>query len=288
MNHGGQWAPNARDWKTTFSVGPGYRRDRQKFICPADQSAYYYRDFNTVLASSSLVFSWERLLLKFAADYGWLVNGELDSKFSPKRSFARGKISGPENGQRLFIGHRWRSRLPDQILDLWKRLFLLYPRARLYHSHFNAFPRGTSSATVSSDTTTNWIVFTMTRPIQQDWFGPYAEGRIAFAWKDAWRCDFYYQYIPIHFRQTFTSSIDDFNALLFSTATLSRESDKGKSTRTQLGGADIPTVPAIIGSSAPISKAPAPGVTPSIASNIKKLIPIHPASLSHETLSKKN
>ena len=109
------------------------------------------------------------------------------------------------------------------------------------YSHFNALPKEQKSYRIPDGT--GYTALEYRHPIQQDWFGPYAEGRVAFSWKEAWRLDFYYQYIPIYFRETQQQSINYFymsGGVLSQTGTiLENISSKANTTRTQLGGVDI-------------------------------------------------
>jgi hypothetical protein len=115
------------------------------------------------------------------------------------------------------------------------------PAFGYFYSHLNAFPKyiETSFADNGDLTTLSY-----TRPIQQDWFGPTAEGRIAFSWKDAWRLDGYYQYRPVDFRITMQQSIHQYffnppGTLGTANDVIENISSYGHTTRTHLGGLDF-------------------------------------------------
>ena len=78
----GEWTPphKQRDWTFTFTNGVGYRRDRQKFTTPNNPTVSYLDHFNTVYTTLNLLFTWDRVLIKFSGDYGWLANGNLHLK----------------------------------------------------------------------------------------------------------------------------------------------------------------------------------------------------------------
>jgi hypothetical protein len=240
-NRTGTWTPPSeqREWTMTFSNGIGYRRDSQKLKDYTDQSVSYLKHFNSIEASASLLFAWDRVLIKLAADYGWLVSGDLNFKAQS------GLYSIPVKFPTFSMGSGYSADVMGSIgcrIKFWKwnRGSLSFiPALGYVYSHFNAFPAKQGRATppaAAGLTTMEYI-----RPIQQDWFGPLVEGRIAFSWKEAWRIDFFYQYIPIDFRQTLEQSVSHFFSNPLATANTSREhlGSKSDTTRTQLGGADI-------------------------------------------------
>lgn len=238
----GNWVPpsQARDWTMTFSNEVGYRRDRQKFRSKANHSVAYLHQFNTVSETADLVFTWERLLIKLSADYGWLINGSLNFKaldhaFSEPSSFSMFKMgSGYSADVKAAIGCR---------IKFWKFNYgslSFIPALGYIYSHFNAYPKEQHR----SAGTSGYSTLEYSRPIQQDLFGPLVEGRIAFSWKEQWRFDCYYQYIPNNFRETAEQSIGNFTfnpptTLTQANLVRSRIASKSDTTRTQLGGADI-------------------------------------------------
>ena len=252
-NTTGQWIPPSRQrtWTMTFSEGIGYRRDRQKFISAIDRSVSYFHNFNTIQTTARLTFAWERVLIQLGGDYGWLVNGDLNTKalngifHEPAENFPTYKMgSGYSADVQAALGCR---------IKFWtfnRGSFSFIPALGYVYSHFNAYPKKQGRSPVPASPlvlpagTTGYTSQEYSCPIQQDWFGPYAEGRIAFSWKEEWRFDLYYQYIPIDFRQTMARSVSSFFSNppgTLVTANTSREnlSSKAHTTRTQQGGADI-------------------------------------------------
>jgi hypothetical protein len=234
-----------RDWKMTFSEGMGYRRDRQKLISAYDHSTYRYRDIDTITAVGCLTWSWERLLLRFSGSYGWLVKGNLDMQ-----GLSSPFLAPAQHFQTLKMGSGYSLDIDGALgcrIKFWQfnnGSFSFIPALGYLYSHFNAYPRSQSRSQEISGDTSGWVSFEMIRPVQQDWFGSYAEGRIAFSWREIWRLDFYYQYIPIDFRQTLQESIGNYffnSSGTLTTASLSTEraSAHSHTTRSQVGGAEL-------------------------------------------------
>jgi hypothetical protein len=249
----GNWTPprEQRTWTMTFSNALGYRRDRQKLNTSADQSVSYFHNFNTLYNKASLVFAWDRVLLKLSGDYGWLINGDLNFK-----ALGGAFLEPAENFPTIKMGSGYCADVDAAIgcrIKFWKFCkgsLSFIPALGYIYSHFNAYPQQEERSPVPAIPinlplgTTGYSSITHTRPNQQDWFGPYAEGRIAFSWKEQWRLDFYYQYIPIDFRQTVDLSIGNF---FYNPAGTLSQADrvrmhlgsKSDTTRTQLGGVDL-------------------------------------------------
>ncbi len=249
----GEWvhSQDQRTWTMTYTYGIGYRRDRQKFRAATDRSVSYFHNFNTIQNAACFTFAWERILIRLGGDYGWLINGDLNTKApggvfqEPAQNFPTFKMgSGYTADAYTALGCR---------IKFWtfgRGSFSFIPALGAIYSHFNAYPRQQNRSPVPASPlvqpagTSGYTSLEYTRPIQQDWFGPYAEGRIAFSWKKEWRIDLYYQYIPVDFRQTMTQSAGNmfFNppgSLVTASTSQERLSSKSDTTRTQLGGADI-------------------------------------------------
>jgi hypothetical protein len=232
------------NWTMTFSNGIGYRRDRQKFCTKTNQSVSYFHHFNTILATGNLLFSWDRLLIKLSGDYGWLVNGDLNFKVVSESQLAK-KFPSFQMGSGYSADIDAAIGYCIKLCKLAKSSLVFIPALGYSYSHFNTYPEKQNRSSVSSPPgTSGYSLLEYTRPIQQDWFGPYAEGKIAFSWKDEWRLDFYYRYIPIDFRQTLEHSISNFffdpSSTLSQTDTVrGRLASKSNTTRTQRGGVDL-------------------------------------------------
>lgn len=238
-NSTGNWTPpnQIREWKMTFSNSLGYRRDRQKLLETADHSVSYFHHFDTVFYSASLVCAWERLFLNLAGSYGWLANGDLNFK-DPSNNFSTFKMG---SGYSAEIASGLGCRIKFWTFHNGSLSFI--PALGYIYSHFNDFPQGLNRSSAPAGTS-GFTTMEYTRPIQQDWYGPYAEGRIAFSWKDRWRLDFYYIFRPIEFRQTIKQSISDFffspaDTLTTAQNTLQGISSKSHTTRTHLGGSNL-------------------------------------------------
>ncbi len=236
------WKPPSeeRSWTMTNSFGAGYRRDRQRLIEPTYIA--YLDNFNSAYMKYQMEFNWERLLLKLSADYGWLINGDLSFKGllapfqSPQQNFGTFQMA---SGYTVDVQPAIGARIKFWKFDCNRSSLSFIPALGYTYTHFNAAPRGRKTSTPAG--LTGFTALEFTRPIQQDWYGPYAEGRIAFAWKERIRFDVFYQYTHLNFRQTFSQSVSNYYLAgpgAIDTSTI-RVSSKGKTLRTQLGGADI-------------------------------------------------
>jgi hypothetical protein len=172
----------------TFSNGVGFRRDRQKFCTGTGLSVSYFHHFNTILITSNLIFSWDRLLIKLSGDYGWLVNGDLNFKVLSE-SFPKSAKKFPS----FQMGSGYSADIDAAIgcrIKFWKwakSSLIFIPALGYSYSHFNTYPEKQNRSSVSPvpiglpPGTSGYSLLEYIRPIQQDWFGLYAEGKIAFS-----------------------------------------------------------------------------------------------------------
>lgn len=226
-----------KSWIMINSFGTGYRRDRQRLIEPTYEA--YLDNFNTVTMNYEMEFAWERLRLKLYADYGWLINGTLSYKgllipFSaPSQVFPRFNIA---SGYSVNVKPSLACGIQFWKIACGQGVFSFTPELGYAYTHFNAFPRGRKLSTPAGST--GFTALEFTRPIQQDWYGPFAKGAVGFTWKEQWRFDIFYQYTHVNFRQTFTQIISNFYPTVVNTTSM-RISSKGTTMRTQMGGADL-------------------------------------------------
>lgn len=234
-----EWTPpcEEREWKMFNSFGIGYRRDRQRLLEPTYTA--YLDNFNSATMQYQMVFSWDRLILKLTADYGWLINGDLSFKGflppfqSPQQNFGSFSIA---SGYTVDVLPSIGSRIPFWRFACQRGCLSFIPALGLNYNHFNVFPMGRKKSPSSGSSSFTTLEFT--RPIQQDWWGPAMEGRIAFSWEEEWRFDIFYQYIHLNFRQTFSQAVSNYYPGAIDTSSI-RYSTKGNTLRTQLGGADL-------------------------------------------------
>lgn len=233
------WTPpcEERTWTMTNSFGLGYRHDRQKLLQPSYVA--YLDNFNTTTMQYQMLFAWERLILKLTADYGWLINGNLSFKGflapfqTPQQNFGTFSIA---SGYTVDVLPSIGCRIPFWHFACYKGCLSFIPSLGYSYSHFNAFPMGRKQSTPTGSS--GFTTLEYTRPIQQDWYGPAMEGRIAFFWDAEWRFDIFYQYTHLNFRQTFSQAVSNFYPGAIDTASI-RYSSKGHTLRTQLGGCDF-------------------------------------------------
>lgn len=227
-----------RTWTMTNSFGVGYRNDRQRWR----ENSFHanLENFSTIQGNYQWEMAWERIILRFNADYGWMISGDLSFKgigipyrttqqVFPSFSIGSGYTADiyPTIGARIRF---WKYRNGSASF---------IPYLGYIYSHFNASPRKNQLQTPSG--TTGFSSLSFTRAIQQDWFGPLVEGHILFSWLDQWKLDLFYRYTHLKFRETFSQMLSHFSVDGAGTVNTSsiRVSAKGDSFRTQLGGADF-------------------------------------------------
>lgn len=232
------WEPTCegRTWTMNNAFGVGYRRDRQRWLQPTYTA--YLDNANSMTLQYQMFFAWERLILKLTADYGWLINGHLSFKghlppfLSPQQNFGAFSIA---SGYSVNVLPAIGCRIPFWHFACHGCLAFI-PALGYSYSHFNAFPMGRKQSATGG--AAGFTTLEFTRPIQQDWYGPAMEGRIACFWKNEWRFDIFYQYRHLNFRQTFSQAVSNFYPGSIDTTSI-RYSSKGNTLRTQLGGADL-------------------------------------------------
>ncbi len=233
------WVPpcEERGWKMYNSFAVGYRNDRQRLHEPTFVATL--DNFNTTTMQYQMVFAWERLILKLTADYGWLVHGNVSFKGNlapfqaPEQNFGTFSTA---SGYTVDVLPAIGCRIPFWQFACQRGCLSFIPALGLSYSHFNVFPIGRKQSTPVGSGGLTTLEFT--RPIQQDWWGPAMEGRIALNWEDEWRFDIFYQYTHLNFRQTFSQDVSNFYPGAVNTSSI-RYSTKGHTMRTQLGGADL-------------------------------------------------
>ena len=229
------WQPKQkRDcWHFTSSLGLGYRFDRQKFDYKNSRTLNL-DNLNSVQTNLSLLFDYDHVLLRFAADYAWLVAGSCYSKsLTPLERYSSSPVVGGYTADaQALLSCRVR------FLKNSNNCVTFIPGLGLNYSHMNIVVGGQQF----SFTPTTFSAITFTRPLQQDYFGPVVEGKMEFN-VGRWCLDLFWQYMHVGFRQVYSFVQENFSYSMGTLVNGFRSSihqfDKNNNLRTQLGGADL-------------------------------------------------
>jgi hypothetical protein len=197
-------------WKAHHSACIGYRRDRQKFNQTTSTSEYTNRNSLQLLIGSHL--EWHRCVFNIRGSYGWLVNGNFHyrgERSYPSYSLGAGYAAdvAAEVGYRL----KW---INEEAFG-----FSVIPLVGYNYSHLMNFTKGEKRPNTF-----------FPNPNQQDWFGPFLEGRMEFRFWESSEWSFFYRYYWLDVRSKFTVAIDDVRA---------NSIYKGTNIARQMGGTDL-------------------------------------------------
>ncbi len=192
-------------WKYHHWAAIGYRRDREDFSEGASKTSYTDRNSVELILGSHI--EWHRVVAYLRGSYGWLASGNahLDTygtRFNQPLSFGQFNLgAGYDADAMAVVGFR---------LDLYDRPsfgFSFIPSGGYKYSHMMNFPQGESRTTLLNGTG-NYAIAHFSRPNQQDWFGPLAEGRIEFRLWEVLEWSFFYQYFWLDVRSKTKEAID--------------------------------------------------------------------------------
>lgn len=207
-------------WKYHQWASVGYRRDRQKFHETGSTTEYTGRNTMELLFGSHL--EWHKIVLYMRGSYGWLLNGDLD-------------FSAPGNryGEPLFFGEYdlGAGYTADLLGALGFRIqfynqpnctISFIPSGGYKYSHLMNFAEGENRYSIPSPPatlaagTSGFALARFPNPNQQDWFGPFAEGRIEFLFWEQCEWSLYYQY---HWPTVRSKSKEEVDLYLFNPPT---------------------------------------------------------------------
>jgi hypothetical protein len=128
------------------------------------------------------------LVYHMRGTFGWLINGSCDYALFPERlHFKKFQLgSGYSAEASGALGIRWvlYSSSPFQ--------FSLIPWIGYRYSHLMSFAKGEKKEVIPG--TSDFVLCRLPSPNQQDWLGPYAEGRMEFRVGHNVEWSLYYQY----------------------------------------------------------------------------------------------
>ncbi|MES2272771.1 MAG: hypothetical protein V4487_01065 [Chlamydiota bacterium] len=227
-------------WKFHKMAAIGYRRDRQSFV--ESQSRLDIKNRNSMMLMVTSHIEWRWLILRTRGSYGWLINGNADFNFPIN------PLNEPLSFKGYDLGAGYTADAQGTLGFTWKLYdapsfgFSFIPGAGYRYSHMMNDLSGEKQSTVQASPSFARVRFP--RPNQQDWFGPFVEGRIEFRFAEKAMWDLYYQY---HFLDLRSKNRMDLDAYLYDPvftlqqAILSQSNSwiHSDSARTQLGGTTI-------------------------------------------------
>ncbi len=203
-------------WKHHHLASVGYRRDRQKWSEIATKAAYTDRNSLQLILGSYL--EWHRIVLSLTGRYGWLVNGNFHfsapgSRFSEPLFFGQMNLGAGYSADAIGTAG---IRIP--LCNCKDIGISLIPSGGYQYSHLMNFPEGERRFALPDPPallpagTSGFALARFPNPNQQDWFGPFIEGRLEFRfWQN---CDWnlFYQY---HWPSVRSKSKEEIDLYLF-------------------------------------------------------------------------
>jgi hypothetical protein len=191
-------------WNLHKWLGLGYRYDQQQFTQHLRGGALNTKTSivprNTAVFLSGSTLRWHDILLSSRASFGWLCNGTLD--YWQKNTGA----TEPFNLRGFDLGAGYTADVQAQLGWRWRAYhkphfgFYLIPSIGYKYSHIMNYPEGQKRFTIPTPPavlppgTSGFILGNYPNPNQQDWFGPYVEGKIMFRHGHQWEWLLFYQY----------------------------------------------------------------------------------------------
>lgn len=235
-------------WKYHQWASVGYRRDRQKF--QETNTIANYTERNTLQLTLGSHLEWQEVVGYFRGSYGWLANGNLNftapgSRFSEPLSFDEYDLgAGYTVDVLMAIGYRLK------LYNCPQFGVSLIPAGGYKYSHVMNFPKGENRFIVPNPPAllipgnTGFALARFPNPNQQDWFGPFAEGRLEFRFWELCEWSLFYQY---HWTTVRSTSKEEIDLYLFNPATTATAIDlfrtnsiyKASFAHKQVGGMDF-------------------------------------------------
>jgi hypothetical protein len=185
-----------KDWECDSYVSFGYRRDRQKFDSTLMNMDFQDRNSLQLLVGSEI--EWRHLIWSMRGSYGWLINGNTNYVFAPSSAlldqyhFGLYDLGAGYNADvRSLLGYR---------IELYDRPSLgisFIPLVGYQYSHMMNYPKGNRQIGLHPLEGVDLIGYALSlfsSPNQQDWFGPFLEGRVGFRFWQSCEWDLFYQY----------------------------------------------------------------------------------------------
>jgi hypothetical protein len=203
-------------WKFHNSAYLGYRRDRQQFNSFGSgplNTRLAFKDRNSMILTASSHAEFKSVVGYLRATYGWLIDGETTWRVPgnvPPLSFGPFDLgAGYEVDVRAALG--WRFKLVEKK-DF---NFSFIPGGGYRYAHMMNYPEGVQRISLSG--TTNFASSQFPKPNQQDWFGPYVDGKLEFLCWNFWEWDFFGQY---HWPYLVSKSSNETNIYTYDGGTL--------------------------------------------------------------------
>lgn len=186
-------------WKYHHSASLGYRRDRQKFADPSTKQSVNSRNTMQLILDTHLEA--HHMVFKLTGQYGWLLDGQYNyTARGPGNDFPGGTIfhSNFKLGGGYTTDVYGSAGVRINLYSKPKFTFSFIPSAGYKYSHVKNFAEGTDrNDDLIPFTAPGFIGFsegTLPKPNQQDWFGPFLEGRFGFRFLEKVNWDLYYQF----------------------------------------------------------------------------------------------
>lgn len=207
-------------WEHHHNASIGYRRDRQLFEEPFSKTEISGRNSLQLILGSHIEF--HEIVFHLRGSYGWLINGDLgysaaSNIFSEPLSFPTFDLGAGYSADALgAIGFRIKLYTGPVF-----RLSLV-PSGGYRYGHMMNFAKGEKRYTVPnppnllSPGTSGFALNTNPIPNQQDWFGPYAEGRLELHFWQNLEWNLFFSYLWPSFRSKSEGLV---NLYLFNPAT---------------------------------------------------------------------
>lgn len=185
-------------WEYHHSASLGLRRDRQKFADSATKQMIENRNTLQLILGTHLEV--HHMVFQMRGQYGWLVRGENEylSRGGPKYPGGVLFHSNFKLGGGYTADLQGAAGVRIELYSNPKFDFSFLPSAGYKYSHVKNFSEGldrnSSLILLNSPGFIGFSQGILPKPNQQDWFGPFLEGRVEFRFWEKLNFNLYYQF----------------------------------------------------------------------------------------------
>lgn len=243
----------SRYWKFHNFAGVGYRYDRQSFQEFVGNASAQNSNLSIHGRSSPFLIlgnhtEFKDVLLIVRGAYGWLGYGQID--YALPGNYGGGPLSFSQFKDGSGYSAEGQASL-SYIFSLNNQTnfsFALIPGVGYHYFHLMDYPSGIQTSPIPLNSaslgTNGYAQANFIRPLQQDWFGPFFEGRLLFRFEQKVQVEVFYQY---HLPDMRLVNCNQISTYLFNPSGTVTEIQQqqyhnvvhGRSLRTQLGGIDF-------------------------------------------------
>lgn len=240
-------------WNSHTWGAMGFRNDRQKFDEYSSghklNSRTTFKNRTSATLKAGVHDQFKHVILGIHGGYGWLLNGH-----SNEKNYSNGLRES--SSFHFDIGAGYFAYVQGSLgyeFKIYRKPsfgFSFVPGVGYRYSHFMNWSRGDKQSFISNPPvflppgTTGLTIGHYPRPNEQDWFGPFIDGRIRFYFWKTGQWDLYFQYHRDDFRSKNVLELETFaynpsSVLILAQRTRMSSVAMGHKACTLLGGTDV-------------------------------------------------